>query len=106
VVISSPDDVRCRPDDARRRHLRFEERDPPFELRLLLAQVEQQRIVGIALLAHVAELLPHLPAAYSPQRLKLSTELRVADGGNKHVGVVARSRDALILNSSLSWSLT
>jgi hypothetical protein len=26
------------------------------------------------------------------QRLKLSTELRVADGGNKHVGVVARSR--------------
>jgi nucleotide-binding universal stress UspA family protein len=84
--------VRCRPDDARRRHLRFEERDPPFELRLLLEQVEQQRIVGIALLAHVAELLPHLPAAYSPQRLKLSTELRVADGGNKHVGVVARSR--------------
>jgi hypothetical protein len=59
---------------------------------LLLEQVEQQRTVRIALLAHVAELLPHLPAAYSPQRLKFSTELRVADGGNKHVGVGARSR--------------
>jgi hypothetical protein len=39
--------VPCRPDDARLRRLRLLERDPPFELRLLLEQVEQQRIVGM-----------------------------------------------------------
>jgi hypothetical protein len=59
--------------DLTRRRLRFEERDPPFELGLLLEQVEQDRVVGVAVFAQIAELLAHLLATYRPQRLKLST---------------------------------
>ena len=57
----------------------------PLELCLLLEQVEEGRIVGVAVFANLTELLGHLLAAERPQRLELRTQLAIAVSGNEHV---------------------
>ena len=74
--------VSGRRDDARRRSLRLENRDSPLELCLLLEQVEEGRIVRVAVFPNLTELLGHLLAAERTQRLELRTQLAIAVSGN------------------------